>query len=315
MQRTFSTKRCRSGSLALALMLLAAPAWAAEVPQPESGFYHNSKEGWFWYQDPVPVMPEHEESPSAPAERPLPRDISLRNYSMESLWTMHPDDFQALLTGLQKKAVQYPTEQNILEYLSMQDIARRKALAYANASQYVTQKRADLFNISQVYPSSTPGSLARVQMQQDEIARTIQNSQNDHALLFFIAPGCGFCDKQAQILAYFTSKYHWQIKAVDIQQEPNLALRFNISTTPTLLLIKQDTAQSMPIAIGVATLPEIKRSLYQAIRSMRGDTALESFTTYDFQKGSALDPTSILKKTPPWQNQAQPSAGHRRTNP
>lgn len=301
MQRTFSTKRCRSGSLALALMLLAAPAWAAEVPQPESGFYHNSKEGWFWYQDPVPVMPEHEESPSAPAERPLPRDISLRNYSMESLWTMHPDDFQALLTGLQKKAVQYPTEQNILEYLSMQDIARRKALAYANASQYVTQKRADLFNISQVYPSSTPGSLARVQMQQDEIARTIQNSQNDHALLFFIAPGCGFCDKQAQILAYFTSKYHWQIKAVDIQQEPNLALRFNIQTTPTLLLIRQDQDAFMPIAIGVATLPEIERNLFQAIRAMRGDTSPESFTTYEFQKGSALDPTSILHQPPPWQ--------------
>jgi conjugal transfer pilus assembly protein TraF len=56
----------------------------------------------------------------------------------------------------------------------------------------------------------------------------------------------------------------------------------------------------MPIATGVATLPEIERNLYQAIRSMRGDTSMESFTTYDFQKGSALDPTSILKIQTPW---------------
>ena len=48
-------------------------------------------------------------------------------------------------------------------------------------------------------------------------------------------------------------------------------------------------------------LPEIERNLYQAIRSMRGDTSMESFTTYDFQKGSALDPTSILKIQTPWQ--------------
>ena len=317
MHRTFSIRRSRSGSLAsvlLVLLMSASPLWATDPLPPDAGFYQKSKQGWFWYEDPVQAEPEQPASaPSAP--QPVLRDVSLSRYSMQGLWNMHPDDFQQLLNGLQKKAVQYPTEENILEYLSIQDIARRKALAYANASQYVTQKRADLFNISQVYPSSTPGSLARVQMQQDEIARTIQSSQNDHALLFFIAPGCGFCEKQAEILAYFTGKYHWQIRPVDIEREPNLALRFNISTTPTLLLIKQDTAQSMPIAIGVATLPEIKRSLYQAIRSMRGDTALESFTTYDFQKGSALDPTSILKKTPPWQNQAQPSAGHRRTNP
>jgi conjugal transfer pilus assembly protein TraF len=231
----------------------------------------------------------------------MPRDVSLAQYSTETLWNMHPDDFQQLLNGLQKKAVQYPTEQNILEYLSIQDIARRKALAYANATQYVTQKRADLFNINQVYPTSSPGVIARVQMQQEEIAGTIREAGDDHALLFFVAPGCGFCEKQAQILAYFVDKYGWQVKPVDIEREPNLALRFNITTTPTLLLIRQDREASMRIATGVATLPEIERNLYQAIRSMRGETSMESFTTYDFQKGSALDPTSILKIQAPWQ--------------
>ena len=309
MHRTSSIRRSRSGSPVLALLAmlsLTSPSWAFDPLPPDAGFYQNSKQGWFWYEDPVPEKPEQPAPPmpaSSPAQ-PVPRDVSLSRYSMQALWDMHPDDFQQLLNGLQKKAVQYPTEENILEYLSIQDIARRKALAYANASQYVTQKRADLFNISQVYPSSTPGAMARVQMQQDEIAATIENAQSDHALLFFIAPGCGFCDKQAQILAYFTSKYHWQIKAVDIQQEPNLALRFNIQTTPTLLLIRQDQDAFMPIAIGVATLPEIERNLFQAIRAMRGDTSPESFTTYEFQKGSALDPTSILHQPPPWQKDA-----------
>ena len=272
------------------------------MPSATASFYQESKHGWFWYEDPAQVVEENQEMPAAqPKTSAQSRDVSLAHYSTETLWNMHPDDFQQLLNGLQKKAVQYPTEQNILEYLSIQDIARRKALAYANATQFVTQKRADLFNINQVYPTSSPGAVARVQMQQEEIAGTIREAGNDHALLFFATAGCGFCEKQAQILAYFVDKYGWQVKPVDMERESNIALRFNITTTPTLLLIRQDRKQSMPIATGVATLPEIERKLYQAIRSMRGDTSMESFTTYDFQKGSALDPTSILKIQTPWQ--------------
>jgi len=272
------------------------------MPSTTTSFYQERKHGWFWYEDPAPVVEDREEPAPVPTgAATMPRDVSLAHYSTETLWNMHPDDFQQLLNGLQKKAVQYPTEQHILEYLSIQDIARRKALAYANAAQFVTQKRADLFNINQVYPTSSPGAVARVQMQQEEIAGTIRDAGKDHALLFFVAPGCGFCEKQAQILAYFVDKYGWQVKPVDIEREPTIALRFNITTTPTLLLIRQDREASMPITTGVATLPEIERNLYQAIRSMRGDTSMESFTTYDFQKGSALDPTSILKIQTPWQ--------------
>ncbi len=296
-------KLCRFGSVGLSLVLLAVPAWAGNsMPSATTSFYQESKHGWFWYEDPAPLVEEEREIPvKEPKASPLSREVSLAHYSTETLWNMHPDDFQQLLNGLQKKAVQYPTEQNILEYLSIQDIARRKALAYANATQYVTQKRADLFNINQVYPTSSPGAVARVQMQQEEIAGTIRDAKDDHALLFFVAAGCGFCEKQAQILAYFVDKYGWQVKPVDMEHEANLALRFNITTTPTLLLIRKDRETSMRIATGVATLPEIERNLYQAIRSMRGDTSMESFTTYEFQKGSALDPTSILKIQTPWQ--------------
>ena len=302
MQMRFSIWLCRFGSLCWGLILLALPVWAGVHDSPAaSGFYQDTKHGWFWYEDPaLEEAPREQPEDALTSSRTTPRNVSLAQYSTEELWNMHPDDFQNLLNGLQKKAVQYPTEQHILEYLSIQDIARRKALAYANAAQYVTQKRADLFNINQVYPTSSPGVAARVQLQQDEIAGTINAARSDHALLFFLAPGCGFCDKQAQILAYFVDKYGWQIKPVDIGREPNIALRFNITATPTLLLIKQDREQSMPISTGVVTLPEIERKLYQAIRYMRGDTSPDSFTTYDFQKGTALDPTSILKTQQPW---------------
>ena len=303
MLTTYSTKPCRSGSLLLSglvLLLFIAGTATAAANEQENRFYSETKHGWFWYEDPPLVQEDQEDTPEPPVQEPMPVP-SLDNTSIEELWNMYPDDFQELLNGLQKKAVQYPTEENILQYRVMQDVARRKALAYTNASMYVTQKYANLFNVNQVYPTTRPGMAARVQMQLDEIGRTISRASRDHALLFFISPGCGFCEKQAGILAYFMEKYGWQIKTVNIRTNVNAASRFNITTTPTLLLIKQGQDNYMTVATGVLALTELERKLYRAIRYLQGQTRGDNFLMYDFQKGSAFDPTSILNKgKQPW---------------
>jgi conjugal transfer pilus assembly protein TraF len=279
---------------------------AADSP---SEFYSKAKEGWFWYHDPVPEKEPEKDTvkkntvitTEAGPKQFETRNPSLENYTVKEVWNMHPDEFQGLLNGVQKKAVQAPNEKNILEYAIIQDIARRKALAFANATQFVNQKYSDKFNINQAYPSAAPGVSARVQEQQAEIAGTITAARDDHALLFFVAPGCGFCDKQGAILTYFVEKYAWQIKPIDIGQHTALAARFNITSTPTMLLIKNGTEKHMPVAVGVVALSELERTLYQAIRYLAGDTNIDTYQTYDFQKGGALDPGSILEKeAQPW---------------
>jgi len=266
-------------------------------------FYQDTKHGWFWYEDPPPEQDKKDKDEKAqkpPQKRNLP---SLSSYTVKELWNMYPDDFQELLNVLQKKAVQAPTEQNITEYLTMQDIARRKALAYANAAMYVTQKHADLFSVNQVYPTAGPGVTARVQMQRTEISQTINRAGADHALIFFVQPGCGFCEKQAGILAYFRDKYGWPIKTVDISRNIKAASRFNITVTPTLLLVKKGQDKYMTVATGVIALTELERKLYRAIRFLKGSTRGDNFMMYDFQKGSTLDPASILNRDKqPWEN-------------
>jgi conjugal transfer pilus assembly protein TraF len=310
MLMTFSTRRSRSGKyqvlvwlcLVLYLLVSVTVAKADGLTDPgDSGnrFYQDTREGWFWYEDPPQ---ETEEQQVKPGNSQPPRIIpNLDNYSIDDLWNMYPDDFQSLLTSVQKKAVQYPTENNILQYLAIQDVARRKALAYTHASMYVTQKYANLFSVNQVYPTAEPGITARVRMQQNEIEQTISRAMDDHALLFFSSSGCEFCEKQAQILAYFREKYGWQIKTVDISRNTSAAARFNITITPTLLLIEKGQEEYMTVATGVIALTELERKLYRAIRYLQGATKNDNFLMYDFQKGSALDPTSILNQgKQPW---------------
>ncbi len=292
MKKNLFIRACRFGSGLLAgIALSLAGVLSAQAGDVQtSDFYADTGHGWFWYEDPPP---EEEKEKKEKKKRVLP---SLQSYSTEELWSMYPDDFQELLNVIQKKAVQQPTEANLVEYLTMQDIARRKALAYTNAAMYVTQKYADKFSVASVYPTSKPGMTAREQIQNEEINNTILRARNDHALLFFTSEGCRFCIQQASILAYFQEKYRWEIKPIDIRKNITAAARFNIQTTPTLLLVKRGEKESMPISVGVASLTEIERKLYRAVRIMNGETSPSDFLRYDFQKGSAFDPKSVINR-------------------
>lgn len=291
MQIAFSKKHIPSGRAVLLFCFLAAVL--SGLPNTTMGleqqFYNDAKQGWFWYREPAP---EPEEETELPVTRLLP---ALNDYSTEQLWDMHPDDFQALLMEFQKKAVQKPTEQNVLEYLTMQDMARRKAAVYANVASYVLQKHAGL-DMGRDYPVTAPGVIARVKMQKEEIAATIQTAAEDHALLYFYSPDCPYCTEQQQILRFFTDHYGWQVKGIDINENLSAAARFNITTTPTLLLIGKGREEYIPVASGVVALDELERRLYRSIRLLNGQITPQGYSVYDFQKGGGLDPESILQK-------------------
>jgi len=257
-------------------------------------FYDDTKRGWFWYEDPVVEKKDEEQRPEQ-TQAP-----SLRSYTIEKLWGMHPDEFQSLLKEIQKKAVQNPTEENVLEYLTIQDVARRKAAAYANVVAYVIQKHPEL-DLAQAYPTATPGVNARVRQQRHEIASVITSAKNDHALIYFMQQGCPYCVEQSRILAYFTDKYDWQVKAIDIHARPGLAARFGIEITPSLLLIKKGHAEYWPVSVGVVSLTELEERLYRAIRLLRGEVSPQEYSTYEFQEGGPFDPTAILdRREQPW---------------
>lgn len=281
------------------ILIACASAFAAgagvDGKEPPKKYYDRAKEGWFWYEDPPakvePEDPKKETAPPVKQAHPVPK---MENYTMDDLWNMHPDDFQALLKDFQKKAVQYPTEQNVVEYYTMQDIARRKSAAYANVAGYVTQKYTS-FDMNSTNPTVTPGRIAKTQMQSSEIQTTIASAQGDHALLFFTQQGCSFCDKQKNILKFFNDKYGWPIKELDIRANPDVAARFNITTTPTLLLIGKGKDNYLPVSVGVASLDTIEQKLYRGVRLLDGKITPEEYSTFDYQKGGGGDPKAILQ--------------------
>jgi len=262
-------------------------------------YYSDAKDGWWWYKTPPPAeepqqeeaqpVPEPEKRPEQKPSRRLP---SLADYTKEQLWYMHPDDFKELLNDFLKKAVQYPTPENIKEYLYMQDIARRKSAAFSNVTQYVVQTTPEL-NILKDSPTTTPGIDTLTRERNKDIERVLRERKDDFALLYFYSPKCTFCQLQSSGNTAFVEKYGWQIKSINVIEQPDLAERFGVKTTPTLMLIYKNSDNYLFVGVGVTPTTELARNVYKGIRLLSGEITPENYNTYDIEKGSTLDPISI----------------------
>lgn len=276
------------------LLFTTGTPCAGEPPftdENDKAYYGDAKRGWWWYEK-IPLEKKDREEKAEDGKKRSPR---LSDYTMEELWNMYPDDFQAVLMAFQKKAVQVPSENNVREYYVVQDIARRKSLAFANASAAVMQKYPDL-SVAADYPITAPGRNAEVSQRTDEIESRIRSAREEFALIYFSSAGCPYCAEEGSILGRFVEKYGWEIREIDIEREAAVSSVFGIETTPTLLLIYRGNADHITVSAGVASLAEIEEKLYRGIRLLKNEITPEEYSLYEFQRGGAFDVRAPLRR-------------------
>ena len=249
-----------------------------------ASYYTESSKGWWWYQK----EPQKQADRPEKKKKPPKFTPSLKDYSYEQIWEMHPDQFQEFAEALKKKAVQKPSEENVKDYFEVQEIARKKALAFSNVAQFVWQKYPEL-TTRKDYPITTPGNLARIAQINEERQRTLRDNRDDFALLYFHRPDCNYCDEQSRILDWFTSETGWTVKKVNIQENPGLAGKFNVEITPTMILIQKGNQDYLPVSAGVISADEIEDKAYRAVRLLKGEVTPEEYSLYEFQKGGSFD--------------------------
>lgn len=265
--------------------LIAALTLVSFAATAEAGYYSDSGKGWWWYQKEPDKQEEMENEPKTKKAKKAP---ALSDYSYDEIWNMHPDDFEKFGEALKRKAVQYPSEENVKDYFEVQEIARKKALAFTNVAQYVWQKYPEL-TTAKDYPIATPGNLSRVGQIKEEKTRKLRDNREEFALIYFYKTDCGYCQQQQPIIDWFTSTTGWQVKRIDIEENPGLAGRFAVEVTPTMILIQKGNQNSFPVSSGLITAEEIEDKTYRAVRLLKGEITPEEFSLYDFQRGGGFD--------------------------
>lgn len=202
---------------------------------------------------------------------------------------MAPPQFQEIYDNTLNAAVQKPTEESVKDWYTMQDIGRRKALEFTHVSQYVVQTNPDL-NFLKDSPLAAPGRKALYQQQKKDVQNALAQARQENGLIYFYSTTCPYCVEQSKILKRFTNQYGWEIRGVNILDEPELASHFNVETTPTILLVDRDNPNSFPVGVGVVARSELEQNIYRGMRILNGTSTPSQYNMYDFQIGSALDP-------------------------
>ncbi|MDY0227137.1 MAG: conjugal transfer protein TraF [Desulfomicrobium apsheronum] len=236
------------------------------------------QKGWWWYEDP----PKQEQEAQ---DKNLPKEPV---YSVDQMASMDTDQLKEYAERVLKEAVRNPTETNVREFYTVQDVIRRKALAFTNASDLVWQKYPEL-SVAKDDPLAAPGREAVTRQRLAEQERTLAGAREDFALLYFHSDVCPFCHEQETILQYFMDKFRWQVKPIDIERQPQLASRFGILTTPALMLIQREPPDYIPVTAGVASVAEITARVFRGIRLLRGEITPDNFNLYEFQQGGGFD--------------------------
>jgi len=283
-------------SLCLPAYVLGAGETASAQPE-QKEYYDDLKRGWYWYEKTPEKPKETKEEKEGKEEKTLTRKLpSLKDYTTGELWNMHPDDFRKLLDDFHKKAIMKPTEENMYEYLVVYDIARRKALAVTNVQMAMMQKHPEL-NVGSDYPVAAPGRSAYTRETGREIADRIAGGSHDYGLVYFYADDCGYCTEQGNILKYFIDRYGWETKKINVNESPRVASRFNVENVPSLMLIYKESDNYFPVSAGVVSLNDMEERIYRGMRLLAGETTMEDYSIYDFQRGGAFDTGRYKTKT------------------
>ncbi len=251
-----------------------------------ASYFDESGKGWWWYDREPPKEEKKEEQ--KPEETKKRKYKSMKGMTDEKMWNMDPKDLGELWDDMRARAYRKPTEQNVRDFWRVNEVTRKKALAFTQVSDYIWQKNPELTTKGD-YPITNPGRTAQVTMSESEKRNQLAANRDNFALVMFTKPGCGYCAEQSQILRWFTQATGWTVRDVDITQSPTMAARFGVSITPTIILIQKGNQDYFPVTAGVASADEITERTFKAVRILNKDTTPEQFDLYDFQRGGGYD--------------------------
>lgn len=215
----------------------------------------------------------------------------LNEYTYEELLRMPVSEFRELYNYYLELAVSNPTEENIFNFLNLQEVLVKKALAFTSAYQYVQQKYADYYS-GGFYPIARPGIEALQLAKQMEIDTILKRVKDDFGLVLFVKKGCPYCVAQARIMDYIIAE-GFKVRYVDVDEYPRFASEYGVEIVPTILLVHR-SGWALPIGSGVISLDEIKRRIYGIWKIWSGNESPETYSLYLFERGTPLDP-----KVPP----------------
>ena len=289
----------------LVSIILVIPA----VSFAERYYTDSDRPGWWNGKDPAkekekedppeesPKPKQEEKKPEAQTKYPweAKKELKFNDFTPQQIWDMKPKEVSDLIDAFKDQSIRTLKEQHVHDFYRMMDLGRRKAAAFVNVQQVVMNKYPDVSMEHDASINQT-GQDAIKEVRQAEVNQKIADSRDQYGLVYFYRPDCPYCEAEEKVLGFFHDSRHFEIKPVNIREHPDLASRFNITITPSLILVQRGSEAYQPISYGVVSLEELDYRVFSTIRLMQGQIVPEQYGVREYERGGAYDPLAPLKK-------------------
>ena len=265
-----------------------------DIQAQETYFDNQEKKGFYNYEILIKEVPEKKKQAESKENNQMSFPPKLQ-LSTRELMTMHPDIFTALLDDYHKKAMTTLSVEDAGDVYQMQKIAIARARGYSNVMSILTQK--EVAGYDQVMPTTKPGIYASAKLKKSVEYNYITGKIDNYALIYFYQDSCQSCMAQSMINEELVKDIDIRIKEIDVGdlRHRKLVSMLNITSTPTMYLIKKGEPGEMQIASGVVSVPNLINRLYKTIRLLEGDSSPQNFNLNAKDEGTVLDYTKYEK--------------------
>lgn len=227
---------------------------------PLQGMWLDGKaEGWAWYEDKDPKLPEQEQNVEQKPE------VTEENYSAKL------NALQKKLEEAKARAVIEPTKENIYAYQLLQKNLSENASVFTSLWTKNLLEHPELDSRIE-NPVTQYGINTRKETDTKEKDALCKSLAQDH-LLFFFYNGA---EKPSQIFSLlikdFSEKHGFALVGIVADGSPiegihtlpdnGISNEFKVSTFPSVYLVTQETGSYRPVSHGLSSLDQIENNIW-----------------------------------------------------
>ena len=234
----------------------------------DDSYWRDRERGWFWYDDP---LPERNEGPK-PKPKAFPT-ISVPATPKKPSELVEFEALQKRVEDLRNIAIINPSEQNIRNYLNIQNFVIEKASTFADVAQRVIWATPELDPTVTGRPVNAKALEVFDREQAGARTNTVAQLSQTHALFFFFRSDCPYCHQFAPLLKDFEAKFGLKIVPISVdggglpefrspRVDNGIARTLDVRQVPALFLAEPRGGKITPIGYGVLSESELLERIY-----------------------------------------------------
>ena len=187
------------------------------------------------------------------------------------------------LDNRKAKAILYPTEENVADYMKYQQKVLNQAGVFADQWRRVIWQNPGL-DYTLKRPTSKIGKEAWIDERNKEVKTAIQNINERYGIFFLFRSDCPYCHKYSPVLLSFRDKYKVTIIPVSMDggvlpgwgnilfNKGNIErMGIQAKAVPATILFDKKNKDVIPIGFGVLSHSQLEERIYATTKLEVGD--------------------------------------------